>query len=274
MSGNVDRCWLHYLGWLSACLLVGALAGQPFQADDPSGPSLAQASLAHPLGTDLFGRDQAVLLGFATWNSACRATFVTLLSMAVGYALALVAALRPGSWVDAVLAAAAEFLRAFPSLVAVLLLSAMGVPSYLVATAYFAANAWRIVRQQFGQELERPYALALELAGLGRPRLLAVELARVVMPRLTPVALVMAAESLAIVEALAFLGIAQTDDSPSLGSLLREAYSAGLASPLLWAPSIAALMLLPVSVQFLAQLIQRRADQPYKRSSAHGGHGS
>ena len=259
MFARPEPALRRYAVWTAFVLGCAWLASVPAGLEPAYYEALAPPTWRHPLGTDLFGKDQLSVLLYATWNSVWRAALVATLSMSMGFVAAIASVLRPGSAVDRVIEAVAELLRAFPGIVAVLVFAAVGVPSYLMAAGYFSANVWRVARQQLTEEVGRPYVWALELAGLGRLRVIAVEAAYMVQHRMRPVALALFAEALAVVETLAFLGIAQSADHPSLGFLLRDGFAAGLSGTLLWIPAILALSAVPAATILLADRIERRS---------------
>src|SRR5262249_49939742 len=89
----------------------------------PTGPStvteappLAGASLAHPLGTDAFGRDVAARLVYGTRTSLGLGLAVAIVSLLAGYALGALAGLRGGLW-DSLIERGVEIIGVFPAVV-------------------------------------------------------------------------------------------------------------------------------------------------------------
>jgi peptide/nickel transport system permease protein len=201
-------------------------AASPYSAVDMDFLNLlAPPSLAHPFGTDSFGRDvlTRVLLGGR----------VSLLVSIAGVALAAIAgifgglyAAWHGGWVDAVLMRIADLIFSFPSFVLALFLMVVFGSSILniaaaIALVYLPIFA-RLTRNMALLVKEEPYIQAARLMGQPTRRILAAE----ILPNIAAPLLVQASIGIAfavVIEAgLSFLGLGVQPPTPSLGVIMAD----------------------------------------------------
>ncbi len=219
-----------YVGLLLAevALLTPLLAGYDWQLIDV-GPARAAPSLAHPFGTDDYGRDLlsrclygariSLVVGFV--SVAISATVGTLVGAVAGYF---------GGWVDRGLMFLVDLLLALPRLV--LLLAVLGLfrlqgPERLFfIVTVLGATGWmgvaRIVRSQILSLRQQDFVAAAESLGLTRTRIL---LRHLVPNALAPV-IVYASLALGgtiLTEAsLSFLGLGVSPPTPTWGVIVNE----------------------------------------------------
>lgn len=249
---------LIYIGLLAtAVLAIAVLAALP--ADAPDVAKLLQPpSTDHWLGTDRLGRDVGYRSLVAVGYTLSRSGFVLLLSLAVALPLAALSALRYNRDLDRIIVLTAEALRAFPTLLLVLLFAAIGLPATPLLVIYFWIPSWRLLRSLFVTQQRQPYVLNARLFGLSRLRVLLTEVFPNVTPRAVPYLGPLMAEILSVQAALEFLGFGPPIEQPSLGGLLLDAIQLGLAAPWTWLPSLFVIVVLVWGISALARAYQER----------------
>lgn len=187
---------------------------------------LANPSLAHPLGTDQYGRDTlARLLHGGRW-SLLGALLVCLGTTALGGMLGAAAALGP-RWLDWVIGQITATFQAVPGVLLALALTALLRPSFgnLVLALVLTNWTWyaRMYRALIVRELAAPYiegarAIGVDTAGLLR---------RHILPNILGPALVVATINVGAVvlnlSALSFIGLGLPPPTPEWGNLITEA---------------------------------------------------
>ncbi len=210
--------------FLIAITVGGAL--MPYSATDMDFANLlAPPSLAHPFGTDSFGRDvlTRVLLGGRV-SLAISIAGVSLAAI-VGIPAGLASAWFSG-WIDQILMRFADLLFSFPSFVLALFLMVVlgfGVTNVIMAIALVYVPIFaRLARNLALTVREEPYIQAARLVGQSTPRILARE----ILPNIMAPILVQASISVAfgvIIEAgLSFLGLGVQPPTPSLGVIMAD----------------------------------------------------
>lgn len=223
---------------LIGIVLIGALLSFAWTPYPPNAMDFAaqlQApSLAHPLGTDQFGRDllSRVLIG------ARGTLYVGFLAVGIGLSIGAAAGAWAGwfgGWIDEVVMRLVDVLYAFPAILMALLLAAIHRPG--VATAMTAIGLAtvpifaRIARASVVSLKTSDFVEAGRALGARQGRLLV----RHVLPGALSPLVVQASLSLAVAvlaeAALSFLGLGTPPDVPSWGNMLREAQGFMAMSP-------------------------------------------
>lgn len=224
-------------------LLVGAVAAAAllsfvYLPYDPTlmvvTERLAPPSLAHPLGTDPFGRDllSRILVGART------TLWVGLVSVGIGMSAGLALGATAGmarGWADEALMRLNDALAAFPSLLLALMLATVlgaGTTSATLAIGVATIPVFaRLTRAGLLTLRETEMVEAARAAGASGWRLFA----RHLMPNLLPLLLVEAslafANAVLAEAALSYLGLGTQPPWPSWGRMLREAQSFIALSP-------------------------------------------
>jgi ABC-type dipeptide/oligopeptide/nickel transport system permease subunit len=206
-------------------------------------------SLAHPLGTDMLGRD---MLSRMIWG-ARTALIVSVLSVIFGTTIGVVLGATGsylGGWVDNIIQRAGEVVHAFPDLLLLILIAATVKPRFREAVLDFEASTgisgivasgfvdylavfgilsiigWtgvaRYVRGQILRERERDYLMAARSVGLPNRRIIF----RHLLPNaLTPVVILVSTGLGGAVTAevgLSFLGLGVQPPTPSWGTMIIE----------------------------------------------------
>jgi peptide/nickel transport system permease protein len=216
-----------------ATILIGPLV-TPYETETMDFVNILSApSLAHPFGTDSFGRDvlSRVLVGARVSLAISFAAII--LATVLGTLMGLASGYR-GGWTDAVVMRVSDLLFAFPSFVLALFLMVVlgfGTSNVILAIALVYVPIFaRIARNTTMLVKEEPFVQAARLMAR-RP--LAIMLGEI-LPNISAPLLVQASVGLAfgvILEAgLSFIGLGVQPPTPSLGSIMadgREYFSRG-----------------------------------------------
>ena len=207
---------------------------------------LKPPSADHWLGTDYFGRDTLSRLLYGARVSLVIGVSATLIAMAIGSTIGMMAGWRGGRF-DAVAMQAMDMLLAFPSLVLGLIIVAMlgpSMPNIVAAIALTSIPTFaRIARAPTIVMKGRDFIEAGRSLGFSDARLLG----RHVLPNIFPEILVMGtlwlANSIRTEASLAFIGLGLKPPTPTWGGMIREGFDNILDSAwLAMAPSVAILV--------------------------------
>ena len=187
---------------------------------------LGNPALAHPLGTDAFGRDivARLLLG-ARW-SLVGAASVCLGTSALGFALGSLAAFGNRA-IDASIGRLIEALLALPGLVPALALTAVLGPSFPDLLLALIVTSWpssaRIFRALILRERQAGYVEGAIALGASRWRIVL----RHILPNIFGPALVLATANFGGVilglASLSFLGLGMQPPTPEWGRMISDA---------------------------------------------------
>lgn len=201
----------------SAVLVVLALIAlsAPFWLPSPwaiaADPQLAPLrQFAHPLGTDMLGRDEVVGLLWGARVSLLIGVGATVATFAVGATIGAAAGWC-GGWVDAVLSAVIALFQTIPQFALAVTIAAVLGASLESTVVAIAAASWpaiaRLVRGEFIALSRREFVLAARVAG-ERP---AVIVWRQILPHalgpLAVLAALMVSGAILTESALSFLGL-------------------------------------------------------------------
>lgn len=204
---------------------------------------LASPSLAHPFGTDQFGRDvlSRVMVG---GQVSIAITFGSVSAgMLLGVMLGSISGYRPGV-LDEVLMRIADVMYSFPAiLLALLAVAIYGSGEQTVIIAIAVANVpifMRITRNNFLSIREQQYVLAAKSVGVSGFRMVVTHLLPNTLHPIMTQASVSFASAILAEASLSYLGVGIQPPDPSWGRLLKEAQGfAGLAPWNVIAPGIA-----------------------------------
>jgi peptide/nickel transport system permease protein len=182
----------------------------------------------HVLGTDNLGRDQLIRLLYGGRISLAIAYAASLMSIAIGITLGLLAGYYRG-WIDDIITWFINTISSIPVIFLLLVASALWNPSPELLVVFLAFLGWipscRLVRGEVLSLREREYILAARAVGTPTPSIFLHHL----FPNLLPLALVylsINAGTLILVEsALSYLGVGVQPPTPSWGNMLTEARS-------------------------------------------------
>ena len=189
------------------------------------GERLQAPSLAHPLGTDQFGREVLARVMAGGQQSLRVACLTMVLTVVAGTVLGLVAgALR--AW-DEILMRISDAFLALPAVILAIALMAVREPSeanvILALVVVYTPRVARVVRGKVLLIREMPYVEAANALGARLARVVA----RHVLPNATPELIVQGTFifGYAILDeaTLSFLGVGPPPPAPSWGNMLSEA---------------------------------------------------
>lgn len=283
---TLSRVWRRFRshpGALVGCIVFGALVLavllSPFSPYDPNASDLASRfqppSLAHPMGTDGLGRDLMTRVLYGGRISLNVGLQVVAITLTIGVTVGSLAGYF-GGWLDTVLMRLTDAMLSMPSLLVLILLSAI---LREVNSAYFEQNnvliialvigllSWmtfaRLVRAAFLVLREMDYVNAARSMG-GSPAFI---IFRHILPNAIGPVIVEATLELgyAIIEesGLSFLGFGIQPPTPSWGNLLSNAQEYLLKYP--WLALFPGLMIFVaiISVNYIGDGLRDAVD-PYK----------
>lgn len=218
--------------------------------------SLAAPSLAHPLGTDLFGRDVWARLGHAARLSLGTGLLATLSAAVPGALLGVLAAWR-GGWVDRLLVMAADATLAIPGLLLVLLVAALAPGQLWALYLGLSLSLWveyfRVCRAQARPVLAGPAVEAAQLLGLRTGLILRRHLWPAVGPMLARLLPLSVAQAVLSLSALGFIGVGLQPPQADLGLMLTEYLPHYDEAPWLMAAPVSVLMMLVLGLMLAAE---------------------
>jgi peptide/nickel transport system permease protein len=186
---------------------------------------LASPSLAHPFGTDSFGRDVLTRILYGARVSLAVSVAGVLSAALLGGSAGLVSA-YVGGWSAAVLMRIADLLFSFPSFVLALFLMVVlgfGVANIAVSIALIYLPLFaRLARNMALVVKEEPWVQAAQLMGQSTFSILSREiLPNIAAPLFVQIALGIAF-GIVIEAGLSFLGLGVQPPDPSLGTIMAD----------------------------------------------------
>jgi peptide/nickel transport system permease protein len=214
---------------LCAIIALSAVAAPLLSPYDPTLQILADRlrppSMAHPLGTDAFGRDVLSRVLYAGRVSLLVGLAAVALATLIGACVGLVAG-HVGGKIDLLLMRLTDVFMAFPTLLLALALLAIfggGLISVILAIGISSAPMFvRMVRGTMLSVRERDYVLASRTIGASGPRIVL----RHVLPNIVSPIIVLASLRLGaaiLTEAnLSFLGLGIGPPTPTWGNMVAD----------------------------------------------------
>lgn len=229
-GGKLTHEPLGLVGFIILGLLCLIAIFAPLLAPyDPNVQVLANAlqppSLAHPAGTDEFGRDILSRLIFGT-----RITIQTVLSISVivgpiGLAIGVVAGFFGGR-IDALLMRATDIVLSFPSLILALAFAAALGAGLTTAIIAISLTAWppiaRLARAEALVVRNTDYVAAARLYGASRLRILFFYIAPMCIPSVIVRLTLNMAGIILTAASLGFLGLGAQPPAPEWGAMISN----------------------------------------------------
>ena len=216
---------------LCTILLIGVTAllapwVAPHDPDEPDAEAtLIAVSLRHPLGTDIYGRDQLSRLIHAGRVDFLIALSATVVALTLGSSLGALAGYR-GGWVDHVVMRAVDAVMAFPAFIlAMAITAALGNSTANVVAAIAITHVpiyTRLIRGEMLKVRETEYAEAARSVG-NRPReIVLVHLLPNCVPPLIVQATLAMGFAILTVAALSFIGLGIQPPQSEWGQMTAE----------------------------------------------------
>jgi peptide/nickel transport system permease protein len=207
---------------------------------------LVGPSLAHPLGTDSFGRDVLARLLHAGRISLLIGISSIALAMLVGSAIGIAAGYI-GGWFDAMVTSLLDVLLSFPTLLLGLMVVAMlgsSVENLVLAIALTELAPFaRVARAPTIALKNRDFIEAGRALGFSDLRLVVVHIIPNLMSDVIVVASLWLAAAIRTEASLSFIGLGVKPPTPTWGGMIREGFENILDAPwLAVAPGLAILI--------------------------------
>jgi peptide/nickel transport system permease protein len=216
-----------------ALVVVAALIGPFLYRVDPwaiTGTPLQWpgADDAHPLGTDVLGRDVLSGLISGARVSLLIGLSATITSVVIGVLMGSLAGYFGGQ-VDNVLMRVTEIFQTIPSFIFVIVLVAVFQPAVHVLVLAIATVSWpavaRLVRGEFLSLRQRPYVQSCIVIGMGEARIIFTQILPNCLAPIVVTASIMVASAILIEAGVAFLGL-QDPNVMSWGAMIGFGRSA------------------------------------------------
>ena len=205
--------------------VIGPLVA-PYNPDLPSlGLAWVGPSGGHLLGFDFEGRDVLSRLLAGAQSSMIGPLAVVIGALALGTALAVLAAWRQGP-LDSVISACLDILFAFPGILLAVLAAAVfgaGLTAAAIALsiAYMPYVA-RVLRGAALKERSQPYVAALEVQGASGTSICLRHIVPNMMPLIVAQATIMFGWAMVDLAAVSFLGLGVQPPAPNWGVMISE----------------------------------------------------
>jgi peptide/nickel transport system permease protein len=225
------RLWRTRIGvGLVLLLVLVALLGPwiaPHGASDFVAPPFSKPGQngAGPLGSDYLGQDVLSRFLYGGRTILVTAVVSTAIGLVLGLAIGLIAAYAR-NWLDDVLMRAMDVIMAFPQIMlALVAVSLIGPKTWVIIAAIALTTAPRVARVTRGSAqpvVERDFVAATESMGLSRSRILSGEVFPNILGPMMVESTLRLTYSIAVISALAFLGLSSNPGAANWGTMIEE----------------------------------------------------
>lgn len=241
------------VGVMAVLILVGYV-WTPYDTTGMSGADKFLAPcLAHPLGTDNFGRDILSRVMEGAGSTFLIALCVVLIGGIIGTVIGCLTGYFGGA-ADLVLMRVCDAITAFPSiLLALVLINVFGMGKYqiiLILGILFIPSFARVVRGEVAKERNLNYVASARLMGASHLRIMLVHILPNTRQVLLPTLAIGFNNAVLAEASMSFLGIGVKPPEVSLGYMMSESQSYMVRAPwyMLTCGSVIVLLILGVSL--------------------------
>jgi peptide/nickel transport system permease protein len=224
------RLWRTRIGAFFVLLLVAiALIGPYIAPHTPTEfvaiPNSQPGGSAGLLGSDYLGQDVLSRFLYGGRGILLMAFVSTAIGLIFGVAIGLVAAYARNA-LDDILMRSMDVIMAFPQIMlALVAVSLVGAKTWVIIVAIALTTAPRVARVARGAAqpvVERDFIGATEAMGLSRVRILSGEILPNILGPMMVEATLRLTYSIAVISALAFLGLSANPDAPNWGTMIQK----------------------------------------------------
>ena len=240
----------------------------PYTTDRLAGFN-SKPSAAHPLGTDDVGRDLFARLLYGGRISLFVGIMSTIISVAIGIPLGLIAGYFRGP-AESIIMRTADAFMSFPSMVLILVLVAVFGPSILTVTVVIGILGWTaIAKLIYGNVLsirEREYIQATKAVGMKPIPILFTEVLPNAIPPVWANISFRVAGAILTESSLSFLGMGVQTPQASWGNIIYAAQNLMVltARPWVWIPPGLCIILVVVGFNFIGEGVRDALDPKTK----------
>ena len=240
----------------------------PYTTDRLAGFN-SKPSAAHPLGTDDVGRDLFARLLYGGRISLFVGIMSTIISVALGIPLGLIAGYFRGP-AESIIMRTADAFMSFPSMVLILVLVAVFGPSILTVTVVIGILGWTaIAKLIYGNVLsirEREYIQATKAVGMKTIPILFTEVLPNAIPPVWANISFRVAGAILTESSLSFLGMGVQTPQASWGNIIYAAQNLMVltARPWVWIPPGLCIILVVVGFNFIGEGVRDALDPKTK----------
>lgn len=256
-------------------LVVVALAAPWLAPYSPTRTSLINtlqdASWAHPLGTDQFGRDVLSRLIHGTRVSLLVAFWVVTLSLIIGTVVGGIAGFF-GGWVDRGINVVNDILMAFPGfLLALAIVATQGssLESVIIAVSIaYTPRVTAVMRSVALTIRPRPFIEASRSIGMTSTRILLRHVIPNALPPVIVVATLSAASAILAEAGLSFLGLGVKPPIPTWGNIIADGQASITTNPLISISSGLCIAAMVIALNLIGDGLRDALDPQMRRQTA------
>lgn len=211
---------------LMAALILVGYVWTPYNTTEMSGSAkFLYPCLAHPLGTDNFGRDLLSRIMEGAGSTFLIALCVVLIGGVAGTIIGCLTGYFGGA-ADAVLMRVCDAITAFPSiLLALVLIAVVGMGKQqiiLILGILFIPSFARVVRGEVAKQRTQNYVASARLMGASHLRILFLHILPNTVPVLLPILTIGFNNAVLAEASMSYLGVGVLPPDASLGRMLSE----------------------------------------------------